>query len=138
MPCAKSLKNDFSYRRLILVFGALSDKDYIRMLEKIIPLAQVVILTQLNTERTASVSVLGKAVQKMGRKPIITENVHQAIKRAMSMAGKHDIICATGSFYLAGEVKQAFPKKSLYGINKKQQKVETNRSRNNNDFKRKY
>jgi len=29
------------------------------------------------------------------------------------MAKKHDLICATGSFYLAGEVKQAFPEIAL-------------------------
>src|SRR5664280_2725718 len=38
----RSLINDFSYRRLILIFGALADKDYRRMLQKIIPLAPII------------------------------------------------------------------------------------------------
>ena len=104
----RSLKKDFSYRRLILIFGALADKDYRRMLEKIVPLAQIIILTQLKTERTAQVSAINETVLKMGRMPVITENVSQAIERALARAGKQDLICATGSFYLAGEVKQAF------------------------------
>ena len=104
----RSLKKDFSYRRLILIFGALADKDYRRMLEKIVPLAQIIILTQLKTERTAQVSAINETVLKMGRTPVITENVSQAIERALARAGKQDLICATGSFYLAGEVKQAF------------------------------
>ena len=104
----RSLKKDFCYRRLILVFGALADKDYRRMLEKIVPLAQIIILTQLKTERTARVSAINETVLKMGRTPVITENVSQAIERALARAGKQDLICATGSFYLAGEIKQAF------------------------------
>ena len=46
----------------------------------------------------------------MGYPAIVTENVGQAIERAQALAQKQDLICATGSFYLAGEIKQAFPK----------------------------
>ncbi|MCE5211063.1 MAG: bifunctional folylpolyglutamate synthase/dihydrofolate synthase [Deltaproteobacteria bacterium] len=104
----RALEKDFSYRRLILIFGALADKDYRRMLQKLVPLAQKIILTQLKTERTVPVNVIGKTVRKMGRVPVITGNVDQAMERALTMAGKQDLICATGSFYLAGEIKQAF------------------------------
>jgi hypothetical protein len=36
------------------------------------------------------------------------------------MAKKQDLICATGSFYLAGEIKQAFPKLVLCDNTKSQ------------------
>jgi dihydrofolate synthase/folylpolyglutamate synthase len=106
----RSLKKDFSFRRLILVFGALADKDYRRMLQKIVPLASIIILTQLKTKRAVPVNDIMETVKKMGRTPIVTKNVNQAIERARGMAKKQDLICATGSFYLAGEVKQAFRK----------------------------
>jgi dihydrofolate synthase/folylpolyglutamate synthase len=54
------------------------------------------------------VKALMKIAKKMRRSAIVTENVNQAIERAVFLAGKQDLICATGSFYLAGEVKQAF------------------------------
>jgi len=104
----RSLKKVFSYRRLILIFGALSDKDYRRMLQKIIPLASTIILTQLKTKRTALVKDILETVKKMGYQAIVTKNVKQAIEQAQALAKKQDLICATGSFYLAGEVKQAF------------------------------
>ena len=104
----RSLKNDFSFHRLILIFGALADKDYRRMLDKIVPLASIIILTQIKTQRSVQVKALMKIVKKMRRSAIVTENVNQAIERAVFLAGKQDLICATGSFYLAGEVKQAF------------------------------
>lgn len=106
----RSLKKDFSYRRLILIFGSLADKDYRRMLRKIVPLAKIIILTQLKTKRALPVNDIMETVKKMGYLAIVTENVKQAIERAQAMAKKQDLICATGSLYLAGEVKQAFPK----------------------------
>jgi len=106
----RSLKKGFFYRRLILIFGALADKDYRRMLRKIIPLAPIIILTQLKTKRAVPVNDMMETLKKMGYPAIVTENVGQAIERVQAMAKKQDLICATGSFYLAGEVKQAFPK----------------------------
>ena len=108
-----SLKKDFSYRRLILIFGALADKDYRRMLQKIIPLATTIILTQMKTKRAVPVNDIMETVKKMGYPAIVTENVKQAIEQAQALAKKQDLICATGSFYLAGEVKQAFPETYL-------------------------
>ena len=116
----RSLKNDFSYRRLILIFGALADKDYRQMLQKIVPLASIIILTQLKTKRAVPVNDIMETVKKMGYPAIVTENVKQAIERAQAMAKKQDLICATGSFYLAGEVKQAFPKLVLCDNTKSQ------------------
>jgi dihydrofolate synthase / folylpolyglutamate synthase len=104
----RSLNKDFSYRRLILIFGALADKDYSLMLRKIAPLASEIILVQIKAKRAVPVNDLLETVKKMGCPAIATENVHRAIAQARKLAGKQDMICATGSFYLAGEVKQAF------------------------------
>jgi dihydrofolate synthase/folylpolyglutamate synthase len=116
----RTFKKDFSYRRLILIFGALADKDYSQMLQKIVPLASIIILTQLKTKRAVPVNDIMETVKKMGYPAIVTENVKQAIERAQALAKKQDLICATGSFYLAGEVKQAFPKLVLCDNTKSQ------------------
>ena len=110
----RSLKNDFTCRRVILIFSVLTDKDYRRMLQKIMPLTQKIILTQLQSERAVPVANLNEYVKKMGYKAIITKNVAEAIRRAFDLAGKNDMICAAGSLYLAGELKQAFLKLPSY------------------------
>ena len=107
----RSLKKDFSCRRLIFIFGALADKDFRLMLKKIASCAHAIILTPLKTERGATVSEMSETLIKIGRTPIIAENVTQAMEKAFALADKKDLICAAGSFYLAGEVKQAFPKR---------------------------
>jgi dihydrofolate synthase/folylpolyglutamate synthase len=106
----QALKNNFSYKRLILIFGSLIDKDYRQMLKKIAPLAYKIILTKLKTTRAELPDNMLKILEKIGYKAIVTENVGQAIQKAQALAEKRDLICATGSFYLAGEVKQKFPK----------------------------
>lgn len=105
----RSLQNDFRYRRLILIFSALADKDYHKMLEKIAPLADQIILTQLQAGRAVPVAVLYECVKKMGREALITENAAEAMERVLAMAEGGDMICAAGSLYLVGEIKQAFP-----------------------------
>jgi folylpolyglutamate synthase/dihydrofolate synthase len=106
----RALKNDFSYKRLILIFSSLVDKDYRQMLKKIAPLANKIILTKLKTTRAVLPDNMLKILEKIGYKAIVTQNVGQAIQKAQALAGKKDLICATGSLYLAGEVKQKFPK----------------------------
>lgn len=106
----RALKKDFSYRRLILIFGTLADKDYRQTLKKIAPLAQKIIITKLKTNRAMSPDNIRIILDKMGYAAVMTENVNQSIKMAQALAGKEDLICATGSLYLAGEVKQEFPK----------------------------
>ena len=103
-----ALKKDFSWRRLIMIFAALADKDYLTMLKKIAPLAAVTILPDLQTNRAVKARELARVMKGLGYRAVVSEGVGQAILKAMKMASDSDMICALGSFYLAGEVKQVF------------------------------
>jgi dihydrofolate synthase / folylpolyglutamate synthase len=105
----QTLKKDFSYRQPIFIFGALADKDYPEMLRIIATLRPKIILTQLKAGRAVPVDDMAKVLNKVGYPAIVTENVEKAIERSQALAGGQDLICATGSLYLAGEVKQSFP-----------------------------
>jgi len=102
------LKRDFSWRRLILIFAALADKDCCAMLKKIAPMADLTILPPLQTGRAVPAREMGRVMKGLGYRAVVSGSVNQAILKAMKMAGDGDIICALGSFYLAGEVKQVF------------------------------
>ena len=105
----QALKRDFSYRRLIFIFGALADKNYREMLRIIALLSPKIIITQLRAGRAVPVDEMVKVLNKRGYPVIVTENVGKAIERAQAIACRQDLICAAGSLYLAGEVKQIFP-----------------------------
>ena len=42
----KTLENDFEFDRLILVIGILKDKNYVEMLEQIVPICDLIITTK--------------------------------------------------------------------------------------------
>ena len=105
----QALKKDYSYRRLVFIFGALADKNYREMLRIILLLSPKIIITQLKAPRAVSVADLERVLNERGYPVIVTENVTKAIERAKAIAGGRDLICAAGSLYLVGEVKQIFP-----------------------------
>ena len=109
----KALKNEYTYRRLILIFACLKDKKYFQMLHTIAPLAYKIILPHLTTARAQDTNNIKEIVNEMGYKSRLVNSVYQAIKIARSFASKDDLILAAGSLYLAAEIKQTFPKNHI-------------------------
>ncbi|MHB8771902.1 MAG: bifunctional folylpolyglutamate synthase/dihydrofolate synthase [Syntrophales bacterium] len=102
----RALREDFSYRRLILIFGVLGDKDYPAMARKLFPLADRVILTRPASDRAVP---LAELLPTAGRYHAAVEGYASpadALRAALSRAGKGDLVCAAGSLYLVGEIKK--------------------------------
>lgn len=104
----RALQEDFTYRRLILVFGVLSDKNYTKMLKHIAPLAYMVIITRPETERAVPPRELEELAGSYCRQVKVIEQPRQALAKAMKVADKEDLICVTGSLYLVGDIKRDF------------------------------
>ncbi len=102
----RTLKNDFSHRRLILVFGVLGDKDYRTMARSLFPLADRVILTRPHSDRALPPDALRPLAVKFHRDIEVIEDPGDALRHALSLAGKKDLVCVTGSLYLVGEIKK--------------------------------
>ncbi len=91
--------------RLIMVVGMMRDKDRSRFLEVVCPLASHVILTEVSVLRAATIAELRQSM------PVGSFTVHEspqpaeALQLAKQLAKSSDIICATGSLFLAGEVR---------------------------------
>ena len=111
-----------SYKKLILILGFSKSKDYIPMLESLMPLANHVIFTRFETplRKCASPAELLRVAQKSGQtsspkggltgkkrriKLEISLDPMIALDRAMKSVGKNDLILSTGSFYLAGHIR---------------------------------
>ncbi len=105
---AKTLVEDFTFRRLILVFGVLGDKDYRGMLTRLLPVADHIIVTRPKEERALSPDVPARWVRAAGRRPEVIEDSGEAMERALGLAGRGDLICVTGSLYLVGEIRAGF------------------------------
>jgi dihydrofolate synthase/folylpolyglutamate synthase len=105
----RSLQYDFHYRRLIVIFGALSDKDATRMLQPLCRLAHRMIITEPAVGRALPSGVLTIAAKQYHRRVETIADPRQALEAALASASTSDLICITGSLYLVGEIKKAFP-----------------------------
>ena len=103
---SRTLREDFSYERLILIFGVLSDKDYRSMLKRLAPLADRLLITRPDTSRGMPAGNVASAAKRYRNEVEIVENGRDALKRALAIAQKNDLICVTGSLYLVGEIKK--------------------------------
>ena len=92
--------NNLPKKRLILVFGAMRDKDYNTMIKNL-PKADVIILAKPRSERSIDPKELN-----FGREVIIKEDPHEAYRCAKSIQKDGDLIFIVGSCFLAGNIKE--------------------------------
>ncbi|MFM7150196.1 MAG: bifunctional folylpolyglutamate synthase/dihydrofolate synthase [Gemmataceae bacterium] len=91
----------------VLVFSASSDKDIPGMLKVLAPDFDRAIMTQYeSSSRAVPVEEMAKAWQMVSDKPVVPEpQVANALKRAMESVHADDLLCVTGSVFLAGELR---------------------------------
>jgi len=103
----EALENEYEYDRLILVWAAMIDKDFKVVLPKIAGLADVIVFTRLDYERSAQpeklVEILPAEIRPRAR---CEPTLEEALDRAAEIAGPNDLICIAGSLYLIGEVRK--------------------------------
>ncbi len=88
-------------RPLVVVFGAMQDKDLPAMLAEIRRLESPVIFCGIDWHRAASPAVLAEVY---GGPADIAATASDALARARQRAGAEGIVLVCGSLYLAGEV----------------------------------
>jgi dihydrofolate synthase/folylpolyglutamate synthase len=105
-----ALEELFTYRRLILIFGASSDKDIEGMMRELVPLADHIIDTQARHPRAAEAGALRKRALalKPGEAHMVSGSVAEALRLALGVASPHDLICATGSVFVVAEAREAW------------------------------
>jgi dihydrofolate synthase/folylpolyglutamate synthase len=76
------------------------------MARRLFPLADRVILTRPHSERALPPDSLLPLAAKFNRAIEVVEDPGNALRRALSLAGEEDLVCAAGSLYLVGEIKR--------------------------------
>lgn len=122
-----TLEDHFPGRRKIMIFASSKDKDYRQMLGELMRRADAILLTEYhNSPRGLPLGDLFSAAEEVSaasanihpRDSLVTPNVAntrqipisafpdpvQAWRAAVERAEAEDIVCATGSFFLAAEL----------------------------------
>jgi len=99
----QTLTKECNYQKLILVWGAMVDKDLQKTLPLVATLADKIILTKPDGERSAEPELLLQNVpERLQGKCTLHSNVEEAIQEAEGLAGENDLILIAGSLYLIG------------------------------------
>jgi dihydrofolate synthase/folylpolyglutamate synthase len=106
---AESLRaylDEFAQRPLTLVFGAMRDKQLEQIGEILFPVADLLVLTEVNNPRSATSEVLEPIAQRFARGKILkNDDSATALQIAVEHTSREGMICVAGSLYLVGELR---------------------------------
>ncbi len=104
----RALQREYSFRRLIVVFGVLRDKHYRDMLKRMAALNPRMILTCPGSDRALPPAELLPLAGEFSVAAEAIPTPAAALQRALEISRVDDLICVTGSLYLVGEIKKLF------------------------------
>ncbi|MFC2001168.1 bifunctional folylpolyglutamate synthase/dihydrofolate synthase [Chloroflexota bacterium] len=107
---AEALKQYFDFDRLILIFGASSDKDIAGVVAELASVTGEIIVTGSRHPRAVKPAVLVDEFSRRGVIPQVAEDVASAVELALAQAKPADLICATGSIFVIAEVVEYMSK----------------------------
>ena len=105
---AESLQRIFPGRKFVFVTGVLADKDVEHILGLIVPMARRFYTVTPPNPRAMQADVLAQRIQAMGADAIPCNSIPQAVASAMDFAGPDGVVCALGSLYMSGDVRNCF------------------------------
>jgi dihydrofolate synthase/folylpolyglutamate synthase len=100
------LKQNFSNRRIWLIYGALRDKAVDEVAGVLFPRAAEVLFTQPRTTRAISASRLAEIAAHHAASFKVISSAAEALDLALAEAAPEDAIFVTGSLYLVGELRR--------------------------------
>ena len=102
-----ALNDFFDYDRLILMWAAMEDKDINKTLPVVAPLADTLILTKIDYDRSADPENLKEALPaELQDKAVCESSLSSALDRAAELASDNDLVCIAGSLYMIGEARK--------------------------------
>lgn len=97
----------FKYKKLILGFSLLRDKDHDHILKKIENIADKIVLTEIDSDRHTDLKDLEDEFKKFSKKEIYPiKNREEAVEKTLSLAGEGDMILWCGSLYLIKDIRK--------------------------------
>jgi dihydrofolate synthase/folylpolyglutamate synthase len=101
---ADALEEYRGTRKVKLLFACMEDKDWRLMLSMLVPLADEMVLTRVQMDRSADPRDLAAEIADQAPHRIIDDS-RTAIKFLIDHAAPQDLVVVAGSLYLLGEVR---------------------------------
>ena len=97
-------REQFAGRRIHLVYGAMRDKAVDEIAGLLFPEAATVIATAPRQPRAISPDVLAEMTRHLASRLEVVAQPEDALERAIDLAAADDVVFATGSLYLVGDL----------------------------------
>lgn len=101
---ATAIQNNFTYRRLWLIFGTPGYKAISEMMALLFPLADEIIVSRAVHPRAAEPDELAKIASDLGFMVTAVGDTATAISTVFQQADAEDLICVAGSIIFIGEL----------------------------------
>jgi len=96
---------DIPHNRLIMVFGAMKDKDVVSILEPLVPFVSKVFAVSPCLDRAMPSDEIEVIVSGLGTPCTVAGRVEEGLKMALSEAGPEDLVLVCGSLFTVGEAR---------------------------------
>ena len=101
-------EEQFPGRRIHLIYGAMRDKAVDEVAGLLFPSAATVIVTQSPQPRSISAETLASLTRHLAPNLEVIPDPAAALERALNRAAPDDIVFATGSLYLVGDLRRCW------------------------------
>ena len=104
----QALEQYFKFEKAILIIGMSSDKDLAGIVNELAQSFPQVIVTRSRHPRAMATTHIAAEFRKHGIEAQQTDDISDALPLALKLAGEKDMICVTGSLFIAaGAIEQA-------------------------------
>ncbi len=104
---AAALRDHFRFRRLWLVLGVGADKDLAAIVAPLAPLVAGAWAVASRHPRSLAAPAVAAALSQAGVWTVIAGETAAAVREAVAAASPDDLVCVTGSLYVAAEAREA-------------------------------
>lgn len=105
---AENIKKYFPDTRRVFLVGILADKDFEDVMDILAEVADEFICVTPNSPRALAADALAEALRKYGKPVSAVDNIREGVAAAQDAAGSDGMVCATGSLYMIGEIRDCF------------------------------
>jgi len=103
-----ALDEYFPGKPLTFIMGVVSDKDYNKMMETVLPGCRRMFAVTTDSPRALPAAVLAEKATKYCKNIQISDTIEMAIRTSISTSLPEEVICAFGSLYYIGIVRDYF------------------------------
>ena len=103
----ESLRARLPGQKPVFLLSIVADKDVDEMLRLLLPLAEGFVTVAAHTPRALPAEELAERIRALGGRAQPADGIPEGVRQAVEWAGEGPV-CALGTLYFSGEVRQAF------------------------------